>query len=311
MLDKLLVELNTNKSFKEESSEEKELDLFNKLEVCREHEKELDKNIINDLFAGFYETSYYCQNIKNKITYSFQSEYFLLFEIEKIKNYFKTKELSIELCFSYYLRSQNKNSFFCNNCKEIEEGNCNEGIYRPPKILVLILDRGHGKIFDVKIRFKEYLDLKNIIKEENYEYSSCYQLICVLNSKANYSSGIYTACCLTDNNSYYYFSDKNSIMIDREKLFEDEPYILFYKRIEDQYIIKSNEEKYQKEKNIKDDIIQNNSKKEIKKEEINLEIIKIKEKNKIKNRNKNKNRYINNNYIYTSFNNDYYYKNNH
>ena len=227
MLDKLLVELNTNKSFKEESSEEKELDLFNKLEIFREHEKELDKNIINDLFAGFYETSYYCQNNKNKITYSFQSEYFLLFEIEKIKNYFKTKELSIELCFSYYLRSQNKNSFFCNNCKKIEEGNCNEGIYRPPKILVLILDRGHGKIFDVKIKFNEYLDLENIINEENYEYSSCYQLICALNSKENYSSGIYRACCLTDNNSYYYFSDNNSIMIDIEKLFEDESYILF------------------------------------------------------------------------------------
>ena len=40
MFDKLLVELNTNKSFKEESSEEKELDLFNKLEIFREHEKE-------------------------------------------------------------------------------------------------------------------------------------------------------------------------------------------------------------------------------------------------------------------------------
>ena len=85
-LNKLLKELNTelntecSKSFEEESSEEKEIDLFNKLEVFKEHEKELDKNIISELFIGFYETSYYCPNNNNKITYSFQSENFLLFE---------------------------------------------------------------------------------------------------------------------------------------------------------------------------------------------------------------------------------------
>ena len=243
LIDVLLTELkpddNTTEE-EEESSEEKEIDLFNKLEVFKEHEKELDNNIINKLFIGFYETSYFCPNNKNKITYSFQSESFLLFELEKIKNYFGTKELSISSCFNFYLRTQKKSSFFCNNCNKIEEGICKEGIYRPPKILVIILDRGHGKTFDGNVIFNEYLNLQNIINEENYKYSSFYQLISVsTHSGTSSSSGHYTARCLTYNNTYYYFSDKTVIKIDIKELFEDEPYILFYKRIEDQNIINS------------------------------------------------------------------------
>ena len=75
LIDALLTELNNddNTTLKEEESlEEKEIDLFNKLEVFKEHEKELVKNIINELFIGFYETSYYCPTNQNKITYSFQ-----------------------------------------------------------------------------------------------------------------------------------------------------------------------------------------------------------------------------------------------
>ena len=306
LIDALLTELNSDEdtSLKEkEYSEEKEIDLFNKLEVFKEHEKELDKNIINELFIGFYETSYYCPNNNKKITYSFQSESFILFELEKIKNYFGTKKLSIVKCFNYYIRTQNKSSFYCSNCQKIEEGKCIEGIYRPPKILVLILDRGHGKTFDGYITFHEYLNLSNIINEEKYDYSPFYQLIAVsTHSGTSSSSGHYTARCLTENNSYYYFSDKTVLKIDKEELLEDEPYILFYKRIEDKNRIKYIEENYQ-DKNIKirkelnsqsnkenkivknEEINQISSEKEINNEEINQnnpEFVKEEKKNEKK-----------------------------
>ena len=106
------------------------------------------------------------------------------------------------------------------------------------------------------------MDLNKIINEENYEYSSFYQLISVsTHSGTSSSSGHYTARCLTDNNTYYYFSDKNVIQIDRQYLFTDEPYILFYKRIEDQTLINSLE-RNKKEIIKKDEINQNNSEKE-------------------------------------------------
>ena len=129
--------------------EEDNIDPFNKLDLFKRHEHEVDKNIIiNKLFIGFYETSYFCEKDKRKITYSFQSESFLLFELEKINKYFKNNspknELSLDLCFQYYYRLQKNCSFRCNKCEKIDKNESCEGIYRPPEILVIILDRGHG-----------------------------------------------------------------------------------------------------------------------------------------------------------------------
>ena len=66
---------------------------------------------------------------------------------------------------------------------------------------------------------------------ENNQYNTKYNLIGVCtHSGTSSSSGHYTARCLTDNNKYYYFSDINVREIDEEDLYEDEPYLLFYRR---------------------------------------------------------------------------------
>ena len=84
------------------------------------------------------------------------------------------------------------------------------------------------------------MNLSKVIYEENYENSPFYQLICVCShSGTSSSSGHYTARCLIGDNIYYYFSDKDVIQIDKYYLFTDEPYILFYKRIDDKDLINS------------------------------------------------------------------------
>ena len=99
--------------------------------------------------------------------------------------------------------------------------------------MVIILDRGHGKKFKGDVEINKYLDLKNIIDEDEYEYSSLYKLICVSSHSGESSStrGHYTASCLADNNKYYYFSDTNAYEINEENLISDEPYLLFYEQI--------------------------------------------------------------------------------
>ena len=98
--------------------------------------------------------------------------------------------------------------------------------------MVIILDRGHGKTFKGKVVINSYLDLKNCIDEEKYEESTFYKLICVSTHSGSSSEiGHYTARCLTDNNTYYYFSDTQNHQINEDDLFDDEPYILFYKRV--------------------------------------------------------------------------------
>ena len=99
--------------------------------------------------------------------------------------------------------------------------------------MLIILDRGHGKTFKGEIEINEYLDIKNIIDEEKYQYSCLYKLICVsTHSGESSSSGHYTACCLADNNKYYHFNDTYVHEIDENNLFNDEPYLLFYKQID-------------------------------------------------------------------------------
>ena len=101
--------------------------------------------------------------------------------------------------------------------------------------MLIALDRGHGKTFKGDVEINKYLDIKNIIDEKKYKYSCLYKLICIsTHSGTSSSSGHYTACCLSDNNKYYYFSDKYVHEIDENKLFNEEPYLLFYEQIDNE-----------------------------------------------------------------------------
>ena len=230
LIDSFLTEL--NKEYEDNDSDINIPNYSNEIQMFEEAKKEIDQNnhIINELFIGYYNTKYDCDKSKES-TYSFQTESFILFELEKIQHYFSDNELTFELLFSYYIRKQEKSSFYCNYCKKTHIGDAYERIYRPPKIFVIILDRGHGKTFNGKVEIKKYLDLKPFIHENNYKYSTLYELICISSHRGkSSSSGHYTSCCKTDNNKYYYFSDTYVKEIKEENLIQDEPYLLFYKQ---------------------------------------------------------------------------------
>ena len=195
------------------------------------NEIEQNNNIINKLFFGYYFTVYYYNMSKTETeTYSFQTESFIKFDLQKIKQYFfNQKEISILFCFIYYIQTQSNSTFYCNNCKKTHIGKSNLFLYRPPKILVIILDRGHGKTFDGETEIEKELDLKPFIYEEIYEYSTSYKLICISTHRGDSSSsGHYTACCLNDNGKYYYFSDSYVNEIKEKDFIRDDPYLLFY-----------------------------------------------------------------------------------
>ena len=68
-----------------------------------------------------------------------------MFNLEKIKEYYNKNDFTIEECFAYIFKREYITDFYCGRCYRIEKNNAEEIIYEPPKILVLILDRGHGK----------------------------------------------------------------------------------------------------------------------------------------------------------------------
>ena len=236
LIDKFITELKIYYNDKDEDIEyNDDIDSSDKIGMFNEEVKTINKKIkVNELFIGFYETIYKCTEKSPSIynSYAFQSDSFILFELEKIKQYSKTKKLSLESCFKYYSREQLGFEFYCSECQKVHEGNAYEKIYRPPKILVVVLDRGFGKTFRGDVKIDKYLDLKHKIDEEKYDYSCLYKLICVsTHSGTSSSSGHYTACCLTDNNKYYYFSDSYSHEIDEKEITQNEPYLLFYQQL--------------------------------------------------------------------------------
>ena len=271
LIDSFMSELDNDN---EESSFSQNIDFNDKKSVFEATKKEInEKNIINELFIGYYLSIYKCQE-KEIDVYSFQNDSFLLFELGKIKNYFKGKKdngkLTIDKCLKYYYREQTNSSFYCNKCDKQHIGKVYEKIYRPPKILVLILDRGKGKAFEEEVEIKKTLDLKEYIEEEDYNYNSSYNLVCVSTHQgSSSSSGHYIACCLTDNDEYYYFSDTSVCRIKEHNLFKDEPYLLFYKRNE-------NKDQNNKQDN-KNNVINQNS---------NLELNKINNINPLNNQQK-------------------------
>ena len=235
LIDSLLNELSNDRS---QSSSIISCNNLNKEQIFKEAVKEIDKKcIINQIFIGFYGTEYNCP--KNRKVYSFETSSFILFSLENIYNYYK-QSLSIKLCFEYNYLKEKNNSFYCSYCKKTHNNKSIDKIYLPQKILVIVLDRGKGKTFKKKVKFEIKLNIELFIDRDNYNnYSPNYELIGVITHSGESSSiGHYTACCLADIKKYYYFSDEYIKPIDDEnKLNINEPYILFYKNINNQNYI--------------------------------------------------------------------------
>ena len=239
LIDSLTNELNDINS--KESSTEGELDFRKKEEILKLSEKEFNNsNFVNQLFLGFYETKYLCpvknkKKPKNNYIYSFQIESFILFELEKIKNYYN-KDLSLDLCFKYLTKEDGdeKSSFFCSLCKTTHNNNFQNKIYRPPEVLIIILDRGRGKKFKGKVEFGKELDLKNYIDTDSKCENTLYKLISISTHMGDSSEqGHYIAYCLNEDGKYYLFNDSYVKKVQDEKeLYEDEPYLLFYQKEE-------------------------------------------------------------------------------
>ena len=230
------------------NTEEQNVDLTDIISAYKNAQSEVQKNEINNLLIGYYATVYYCIKKPKIYTYSFNTDTTILFNLEKISQYFDNNILSVEDCFEYNFNKTNKKTeFFCEKCKKIEDNKSIDIIYLPPKILVLILDRGKAKKFKGKVEIKIDLDLTDLIYKENnqrdkyrYKKSNKYKLIGVsTHSGTSSASGHYTAICLTDNGKYYYFSDTfvGEIEGDKEKvekrINENEAYLLFYRRLEE------------------------------------------------------------------------------
>ena len=113
----------------------------------------------------------------NPICYNYQIFNCLIFPLEEVKNK-KINEtnnnkiscVSLNDCFSYnqqsiYFTGENRN--YCNICKQLVDSNYTTKIYISPNILVLILNRGSGNIYKVKLDITETIDISEFVLIKN------------------------------------------------------------------------------------------------------------------------------------------------
>ena len=150
-------------------------------------------------------------------------------------NISKTNEVTIYDCFDFDKKvnlMSGENQMFCNNCRKSANCNICTQLVTSPEILIIILNRGKGIEFDVKINFSEELNLSNYIQ---FNDKSNYQLIGVITHIGESSmSGHFIAYCKDPiTNKWYKYNDA---MVNEVENFQKEvidfamPYLLFYQR---------------------------------------------------------------------------------
>ena len=140
-------------------------------------------------------------------------------------------------CFEHFQKDeifQGDNAMWCNSCNASLPCKNKTFIYTGPNVLILILNRGKGKQFEVKLEFYEHINLDKFIVKKD-KPSMIYDLYGVVTHIGESGeSGHFVASCKSPcNNRWYRFNDAYITPINdvqSEIINFQMPYILFYKK---------------------------------------------------------------------------------
>ena len=148
-----------------------------------------------------------------------------------------TDRVTIYECFYYnqkgeYFTGQNRN--YCNYCKQTYDSIYTSKIYVSPNVLILILNRGKGNEFDVKIDFTETIDITQFIllKDTPQLIYDLYGVITHI-GKSGPNAHFVASCKSPVDNKWYRYNDAivSSINNVQKEIIEfGTPYILFYQK---------------------------------------------------------------------------------
>ena len=217
-------ELNKANNINKLSNNDIELDQTNRTLIFNNFSNEFisnNKSVISDLFYSMNCNVTECFNCHIKL-FNFQIYFFIIFPLEEVRkykiqnmnnnqynlynncfnnnifnnNYFNNNflannnEVNLFDCFEYDRKLTvmcGDNTMYCRNCQRNTDCGMHTFLVTGPEILVLILNRGQGIEFDVKISFVEYLNLSNYIEYTNTGFN--YKLIGVITHIGESSMG--------------------------------------------------------------------------------------------------------------------------
>ena len=215
-------------------------------------------SIISDIFFGFTETTnecLYCKNYynsnrcNNPICYNYGIFNCLIFPLEEVKN-MKNKSIQINNiqinnncvtlyeCFCYNQKSDlftGDNRNYCNICKQLWDSIYTSKIFVCPNNLIIILNRGKGNIYDVKLDFSETIDITQFVLKKD-KPQIIYNLYGVIThiGQSGPNAHFVASCKNPIDYKWYRFNDAfvNPINNLQKDVIEfGTPYILFYSKI--------------------------------------------------------------------------------
>ena len=219
-----------------------------------------ETSIISDLFYGFNETTNVCQFCKmnynsqgkpEPICYNYGIFNILVFPLNEVlayrKQMMKSNNSNLNLgnwanvvniieCFYYnekddYFQGDNKN--YCNICRQLWDSVYTSRIFVSPNILIIILNRGKGNQFNIKLDFTMQIDITDFVLVKNSrEIYNLYGVITHLGQSG--PNAHFVAACKSpvDGNWYRY----NDAIVTSINNFQNDilnfgtPYILFYEK---------------------------------------------------------------------------------
>ena len=139
-------------------------------------------------------------------------------------------------CFDYYQKIENffgENAMYCDICNKQLPSTFQTILHNCPNILILVLNRGQGIQFKVKLNFNLELNLYNYIEDKNSGY--IYELIGVVTHMGESgSAGHFIATCKSPKDrQWYQFNDDLVFPVtnfQQQLLNYAMPYILFFKK---------------------------------------------------------------------------------
>ena len=210
-----------------------------------------NQSIISDLFYAVNCNIIQCSLCKTQ-TFNYQTYFFIIFPLEEVRkfkfsnnfnqfnnfnNMFNNSEVNIYDCFEYDKKityMSGENAMHCNYCQRTCNSSMCTLLTTGPEILILILNRGKGIEYNVKINFVERLNLANYIQFSNTGVN--YELIGVITHMGESSmSGHFIAYCKSPiSKTWFRYNDAT---VNPVRNFKSEvidyamPYLLFYQKM--------------------------------------------------------------------------------
>ena len=197
-------------------------------------------NNFYNMFNNMFNSNSYKPNISNNQL----QQYFNLNNRNGINNIFNSpttidplknisdlpRSLKLEKCFEEFEVAEilsGENQIFCNNCHKSSDASTKTEIYQSPKVLIIILNRGRGNIFQCDVEFDSILDISKFSKKN--DSPKLYDLIGVISHLGESSmEGHFIAFCKHFDGNWCLFNDSIVKNVSKDDIFRGTPYILFY-----------------------------------------------------------------------------------